>query len=80
MRRPDRVRDGVVEVAELGGFVAAREATRQIPAPDEFAQRRGRGVAGFGWRVAGVVHLAQPGLCCRIPPSSAVGSTAAPST
>ncbi len=39
MRRADRVGDGVVDVADLGGFVTTGEAARQIPAAHELGDR-----------------------------------------
>ena len=32
MRGPDRVEDGVVDIADLRGFVTTRKPARQIPA------------------------------------------------
>ena len=40
MCRPDRVGHGVVEVADLGGFIAARKAAREIAAAHELAVDR----------------------------------------
>jgi hypothetical protein len=38
----------VVDVAYLGGFIAAGESTGHIPKPDEFGQRRRRPIARLG--------------------------------
>jgi hypothetical protein len=58
---PERVGHGVVEIAMRGGFVAAREPTRQIPAAHRIGQRPRWGVSRFGWRIAGVADLAHGG-------------------
>ncbi len=74
-----RVGDGVVDIADVGGFIAAGEPARHIPAPDERRQHRRRGVARLRWR-----HLPgwRIGTICAVPAilaaSSGAGSIAPP--
>ena len=56
MGDPERVGHRVVDVAELGGAITAREPTGQIPTPDEALQRSRRAVARFGRRIGGKTH------------------------
>ena len=52
MRRPERVGHRVIDVGELGGPVAAREPTGQIPTSDEPLQLGRWAVTRLGHRVA----------------------------
>src|SRR6188508_2439359 len=62
MRRSHRVGHGVIEVAELGGLVAAGEPTRQVAAADELTQGPRRGVARLRPGVAGVADRSGAGI------------------
>ena len=53
MGRPDRPGHRVVDVAAVGGFIAARPPTRQIPAPHKISQLPRRPILRLRWRIAG---------------------------
>ena len=56
MGKPQRERNGVVDVGELGGMIAAGKPTRHIPAPDEPLQLGRRAITELGWGIAGMAH------------------------
>ena len=81
LRRPHRIGDGVVDVADVGGFIAAREPTRQIPAPDERRQHRRGDIAPLGRAVAGMNHAVRSWRCRPAwPPAAARAASHHPSS
>ena len=60
VRRPAAaIGHGVVDIADLGGFVAAGEPAAQVPVPDEVSQCRRGSVARLGPEFPGTSHRAQ---------------------
>ena len=78
MRRAKRIRNRMVDVAELGGPVAIGEAARHIPGPDERLQRRGRAVTRLRRNI--IAKLTQESSCAprRIRSASSGAGTVPP--